>query len=96
MDDKEDREEIISYRCFDEMVNRLANWLLSRGVGKGDFVLTHLPNSPGFLVASHACTKIGAIFIPSIIFDRPCECVSAMVYLCSSVEIIPEIITYVS
>lgn len=62
-------EEILTYRQFDEQVNRLANWLLSRGIGKGDFVLTHLPNTPGFVIASHAITKIGAVFIPSIIFD---------------------------
>ncbi|MHC4711181.1 MAG: AMP-binding protein, partial [Planctomycetota bacterium] len=35
---------ILTYREFDETVNRLSNWLLGRGVGKGDFVLTHLPN----------------------------------------------------
>lgn len=62
-------EEVLTYRQFDEKVNRLANWLLNRGISKGDCVLTHLPNSSGFLIASHACTKIGAVFIPSIIFD---------------------------
>ena len=67
--DKADREEILSFNQFDALVNRLANWLLSRGIQKGDFVLTHLPNSAGFLVAMHACTKIGAVMIPSIIFD---------------------------
>lgn len=67
--DKDNNEEILSYRQFDEQVNRLANWFLSRGVTKGDFILAHLPNSPGFVIASHAATKIGAIFIPSIIFD---------------------------
>ncbi len=67
--DKNDLEEVLTYRQFDEKVNRLANWLLSRGITKGDFVLTHLPNTPGFLIASHAITKIGAVFIPSIIFD---------------------------
>lgn len=67
--DKNDKEEILTYRQFDETVNRLANWLLSRGIQKGDFILTHLPNSTGFLVAMHACTKIGAVMIPSIIFD---------------------------
>lgn len=67
--DKDGVEEILTYRQFDEQVNRLANWLKSRGIKKGDFVLTHLPNTPGFSIASHAVTKIGAIFIPSIIFD---------------------------
>jgi crotonobetaine/carnitine-CoA ligase len=67
--DKDMKEEILTYQQFDEKVNRLANWILSRGIKKGDFVLTHLPNSPGFLIALHACTKIGVAMIPSIIFD---------------------------
>lgn len=67
--DRDLREEVVTYRDFDERVNRLANWLLSRGIRKGDFVLTHLPNSLGFLISLHAVTKIGAIMIPSIIFD---------------------------
>ena len=67
--DKDLEEEILTYSQFEEKVNRLANWLLGKGIGKGDFVLVHLPNSSGFLVALHACTNIGAIMIPSIIFD---------------------------
>jgi crotonobetaine/carnitine-CoA ligase len=67
--DRDMKEEILPYNQFDELVNRLANWLLSRSIRKGDFVLTHLPNSTGFCVALHACTKIGAVMIPSIIFD---------------------------
>ena len=67
--DKDDNEEILTYKQLDETVNRLGNWLLKMGIKKGDFVLTHLPNSTGFVVSLHACTKIGAIMIPSIIFD---------------------------
>jgi carnitine-CoA ligase len=67
--DKNDNEEILTYKQFDDKVNRFANWLLGQGIKKGDFVFTHLANSAGFLVALHACTKIGAIMIPSIIFD---------------------------
>lgn len=67
--DKDLNEEILTYREFDERVNRLANWLLGKGIQRGDFVLVHLPNSTGFIVAVHACTKIGAVMIPSIIFD---------------------------
>lgn len=67
--DKAQNEEIVTYHQFNETVNRLANWLLSRGIRKGDFVMIHLPNSTGFAVALHAITNIGAIMIPSIIFD---------------------------
>jgi crotonobetaine/carnitine-CoA ligase len=47
--DKDLNEEIVTYRQFDETVNRLANWLLKKGIQKGDFVLTHLPNSTSAL-----------------------------------------------
>jgi len=67
--DKDDKEEILTYSEFDKAVNKLANWLISRELKKGDFVLTHLANSTGFLIAMHACTKIGVVMIPSIIFD---------------------------
>ncbi len=67
--DKDHNEEIVTYNQFDQTVNRMANWLMGKGIKKGDFVLTHLPNSTGFAVSLHACTKIGAIMIPSIIFD---------------------------
>jgi crotonobetaine/carnitine-CoA ligase len=67
--DKNNNEEVLTYRQFDIMVNQFANWLISQGIKKDDFVFTHLANSIGFLVVMHACTKIGAIMIPSIIFD---------------------------
>ncbi|MFC1669488.1 class I adenylate-forming enzyme family protein [Spirochaetota bacterium] len=66
---KDGGEEILTYRQFDDQVNRLANWYLSKGIDKGDCVMVHLPNSPGFAIAASACLKIGAIMIPSIIFD---------------------------
>jgi len=62
-------EEILTYRQFDDNINQLANWYLSQGVKKGDFVMVHLPNSPGFLIAANAAMKIGSVMIPSIIFD---------------------------
>ncbi|MBN2231298.1 MAG: AMP-binding protein [Deltaproteobacteria bacterium] len=67
--DRKMNEEILTYNQFDEKTNCFANWLLSRGIKKGDFILVHLPNSSGFLIALHACMKIGAVMIPSIIFD---------------------------
>ena len=67
--DREGAEETLTYAEFDEQVNRLANWMLSEAITKGDRVLVHLPNCIGFVVAAHACSKIGAVFIPSIVFD---------------------------
>ncbi|MBT4264204.1 MAG: acyl--CoA ligase [Deltaproteobacteria bacterium] len=67
--DKDNNEEILTYRQFGQQVNRLANWFLSIGITKGDFILCHLPNSIGFVTAIHAATHIGAVLVPSIIFD---------------------------
>jgi crotonobetaine/carnitine-CoA ligase len=67
--DKNNNEEVLTYSQFDKTVNQFANWLISQGIKKNDFVFTHLANSTGFLVVMHACTKIGAVMIPSIIFD---------------------------
>lgn len=45
-------------------VNRIANMLLSQGIGKGDVVSLLLPNSPEYVLAYFACWKIGAIAGP--------------------------------
>ncbi len=45
-------------------VNRLANALRGLGVGKGDRVGVFMPMIPEVVVATLACSKIGAIFIP--------------------------------
>jgi crotonobetaine/carnitine-CoA ligase len=67
--DAQENEEILTYNSFNDLVDRFANWLLSMGIKKGDFIMVHLPNSPGFCIAWMATSKIGAIMIPSIIFD---------------------------
>ncbi|HLJ52377.1 MAG TPA: AMP-binding protein [Rhizomicrobium sp.] len=41
--------------------NRMARGLLEKGVMLGDFVTIGLPNSIGFIEASYACWKIGAV-----------------------------------
>lgn len=67
--DRDSNEEILTYHQFGRLVNRLANWFLSKGIKKGDFILCHLTNSIGFVTAIHAATHIGAVFVPSIIYD---------------------------
>ena len=42
--DRDQNEEILTYRQLNEMLNRLANWMINQGIEKGDFSLTHLPN----------------------------------------------------
>ena len=44
--------------------NRLANALKAMGIGKGDRVGIFMPMVPETVMASLACSKIGAVFIP--------------------------------
>ncbi|HEX8686915.1 MAG TPA: AMP-binding protein, partial [Pyrinomonadaceae bacterium] len=53
-----------TYREFDAAVNRAANLLSARGVGRGDAVSLLLPNSPEYVVAYFACFKLGALAGP--------------------------------
>ncbi|HWS89244.1 MAG TPA: AMP-binding protein [Pyrinomonadaceae bacterium] len=53
-----------TYREFDAAVNRAANMLSARGVGKGDVVSLLLPNSAEYVVAYFACFKLGALAGP--------------------------------
>ncbi len=57
-----DRE--LSYSTVNDTAVRLAKVLLDLGVKKGDRVALGLPNIPEFIIACHACMKIGAILVP--------------------------------
>lgn len=50
----------ITYRELDRLANRLANLLRELGVGQGDVVGIHLPNTPQYLIALVAASKLGA------------------------------------
>ena len=63
--DRNDNVEAVTYKEFNEKVNRLANGLLLLGIKKGDFVTCNLPNSTGFCLTWFATSKIGAIMIPT-------------------------------
>ncbi len=51
----------LTYREFDEMSNRLAHYLRSRGIGRGDAVAIMLENRPELLIAAAALSKLGAV-----------------------------------
>jgi long-chain acyl-CoA synthetase len=51
----------VSYKEFADKVDRLATYLDSIGVKKGDVVAVHLPNCIQYIVAYYAITKLGAI-----------------------------------
>ena len=54
-----------TYAQFDEMINKYANILLSKGIKKGDKVMVHMLNSPEYMFSWFACAKIGAVMIPT-------------------------------
>ncbi len=57
-------DDRITFRQFNERVDRLAHGLRSLGVKKGDTVHIYMNNSPEFLYAALAATKLGAITGP--------------------------------
>lgn len=52
-----------SYAAFHEAVTRLAGGLAARGVGLGQPVLIHMDNCIEFLMAWHACSRLGAVAV---------------------------------
>ncbi len=50
----------ISYAALDRLANQLANGLAGLGVGKGDVIGVHLPNTPQYLITLVAAAKLGA------------------------------------
>lgn len=52
----------MTYRQLYDQVARVANWLKTQGVVKGDRVAAYLPNMPETVVAMLAATSLGAIW----------------------------------
>ncbi|MCL4557174.1 MAG: long-chain fatty acid--CoA ligase [Deltaproteobacteria bacterium] len=57
-------DDVVTFKQFNERINRFANGLKSIGVKKGDTVHIYLNNSPEFLYAALAVNKLGAIAGP--------------------------------
>ncbi len=57
-------DERLTWAQFERRVNRLANALQTRAIGKGDKVATALPNSMELLVIYWATVSIGAVLVP--------------------------------
>lgn len=53
-----------TYAEFQNAVNRTANLLAARGIGKGDVVSLLMPNSAEYIIAYFACWQLGAIAGP--------------------------------
>lgn len=58
------RDQWITYRELDDLVNRTARMLLGRGIGRGDTVGIFAMNSVEFISAFYACGRIGAALVP--------------------------------
>ncbi|MGQ9721823.1 MAG: class I adenylate-forming enzyme family protein [Candidatus Jordarchaeum sp.] len=59
------RDEEITYREADKIVNKLGNGLKNLGVQKGDRVSIYLPyNWPEIILSYYASAKIGAVSVP--------------------------------
>jgi citronellyl-CoA synthetase len=55
------RDVQYTYTQFNEWANKIAHYLLSCGIKKGDVVTLLIENRPELLVTSLACAKVGAI-----------------------------------
>jgi carnitine-CoA ligase len=57
-------EQEVTYKGFDENINKAANVFLDLGIRKGDRVCFFLPNCPEYLYGRLGLAKIGAILVP--------------------------------
>jgi len=59
------KDRRITYKELNEKAERLANFLMNKGIGRGDKVSIWLPNLPEWVVAWFAVPKIGAVVVPT-------------------------------
>ena len=69
-DDDESARKELSYRAFDQLVNKTANFLLSIGIKQNDKVTTVMYNHLQTVVIYFACWKIGACVVPINVEDE--------------------------
>ena len=55
---------VLTYAELSAEVNKVANGLKALGIGEGDPVGIYMPMIPEAAIASYACAKIGAIYMP--------------------------------
>lgn len=66
-------DQKVSYEDMLKQVNKMAQWLTSKGIRKGDTVAVFLSNSPVFYEVWYACGAIGAILLPINTASTPTE-----------------------
>ena len=64
--DPDEKEKVFTYKQLFAEVNKFANVLKNKGIGKGDRVAIYLPMVPELVISMLACARIGAIH--SVVF----------------------------
>jgi acyl-CoA synthetase (AMP-forming)/AMP-acid ligase II len=72
------KDRRLTYREFNDRVNRLANGLISLGLEKGDRVALFSPNRHQILEAFYACHKAGLVTVPLNARASPLEVVQML------------------
>ncbi len=67
----------LSYRAFNDQVNRACHYLESLGLKQGDVYNLHLPNCPAFMILWFAGIRLGAVVMPTNVLGSKGE----MLYL---------------
>ena len=66
-------DQEITYKQFNEMINRVANSMIGLGIRPGDRIATILPQSPAFPTLFMAAATMGLVVIPLDPRDTPRE-----------------------
>jgi len=53
------QDEAVSYQEVEDRSNQVANWFVSKGIGRGDTVALFMENRPEFIISWLGMTKIG-------------------------------------
>lgn len=56
--------QVYTYRELNQVVNRLANGLIAKGIKKGDKIGLMMQNSDLFVISFYAMMKVGAVAVP--------------------------------
>jgi acyl-CoA synthetase (AMP-forming)/AMP-acid ligase II len=68
-----DGDRRLTYRAFNEWVNRTAHGLIALGYGRGDALALMSTNNAEFLTTYFACAKLGLVCVPINLFWRQNE-----------------------
>lgn len=80
-----------TYGALDDRINRAAQALRTRGIGRGDVVSWQLPNWVESVVVHHAALRLGAVSNPIIPIYRSSEVSFILAQARSRVVVVPEV-----